>query len=290
MTAPSDVSSGPFPRVGVVGLGNLGLPMALCLADAEVPVLAVEVSLERIAVAEEAGVALVDSSAELHACDVVCVCVVDDDQVRDVVAGPEGVARHLRAGTTIMVHSTVFPRTVTDLAAELHPWGVAVVDAPVSGGDHGARAGTLAIMVGGDDAAVAHARPVLDVLGENVFHLGPQGSGLAVKFANQLMTFANQAAALEAVALARAFGIAEEQVVEVAQAGTADSWCLRNWGFFDRVASEYEASGTAQANRPWRKDLWDVVTVARQMDLSLPLAGVLGQVAAPRIDERGRRD
>ncbi|QVQ50051.1 NAD(P)-dependent oxidoreductase [Spiractinospora alimapuensis] len=290
MTTPTEVSPGPVPRVGVIGLGNLGLPMALRLAETQVPVLAVEVSHERRAVAQDAGVTLVDRPADLHECDVVCVCVVDDDQVRDVVAGPEGVARHLRTGTTVMVHSTVFPSTVTALAGELGPWGVAVLDAPVSGGDHGARAGTLAIMVGGEDADVSHAGPVLDVLGEHVFHLGPLGSGLAVKFANQLMTFANQAAALEAVALARAFGVAEDRVVEVAQAGTADSWCLRNWGFFDRVASEYEASGAAPANRPWRKDLWDVVTVARQLDLSMPLAGVLSQVAAPRIDERGRRD
>jgi 3-hydroxyisobutyrate dehydrogenase len=188
-------------------------------------------------------------------------------------------------GTTIVLHSTIFPSTVEEIAGAARERGVAVLDAPISGGEHAARAGSLAVMVGGDVEAVSRAEPVLRSLG-TLFHVGGLSSGLAVKFANQLMTFANQAAALEAVELAAAFGVDEEQVIEVAMAGTADSWCLRNWGFFDRVARSYEERGTPPSNRPWRKDLWEVATVAREMDLSLPVAGLVSQVAAPRINAR----
>jgi 3-hydroxyisobutyrate dehydrogenase len=191
-------------------------------------------------------------------------------------------------GTTILIHSTIFPSTVAALAEEAAERDVHVLDAPISGGDEAARDGRLAVMVGGDADAVAAAAPVLHSFGAQVFHVGPNGSGLGAKFANQLMTFANQTAALEAIELAAAFGVDEEQVIEVARAGTADSWCLRNWGFFDRVARSYTEAGTPPRNRPWRKDLWDVVTVARELDLSLPLAGLVSQVAAPRIDARGR--
>lgn len=276
------------PTVGFIGLGNLGLPMVERLLDDGFEVAAVDVDEGRSAAAAQAGARTCPTPDGLGSVDVLCVCVVDDAQVEEVVLGDSGALDGLPSGATIAVHSTIFPDTVDRVAAAAREHGVEVLDAPVSGGDRAARAGTLAVMVGGESGGVDRARPVLESVGEHVFHVGAQGSGLAAKFANQLMTFANQAAALEAVRLAAAFGVDEQQVLEVARAGTADSWCLRNWGFFDRVAGSYEEAGSPPRNRPWRKDMWDVVTVARQMELSLPIAGLIGQVAPESIDERGR--
>jgi 3-hydroxyisobutyrate dehydrogenase len=286
MTDPDATAVAARPRVGIVGLGNLGLPVAGRLLDEGFPVCAVEHDPARLAAAEELGALARPSPSDLGDVAVLCVCVVDDAQVNEVLLAPRGALEVLAPGSVVAILSTVFPATVTRIAEAAQHLGVEVLDAPVSGGDRAARAGELAIMVGGPQAALVSARPVLDALGGAVFHLGGHGSGLAAKFANQLMTFANQAAAVEAVRLAKAFGVQEEQVIEVAKAGTADSWCLRHWGFFDRIAAEYDRSGTPPRNRPWRKDLWDVVTVAREMDLSVPIAGLIGQVAAPLIDER----
>lgn len=188
---PNDVT-----RVGFVGLGNIGKPMALRLADAD----GVELTVHDVApgpVAElvAAGATAAESVAAIDA-DVVCVMVRDDDQVR-------AVAADVRAGTVLVVHSTVAPGT----PAELEALGHRVLDAPVSGGAMGAADGTLAIMVGGPEDAVAVARPALDAMSSYVVHAGPVGAGTRFKLARNLMHFVAFTAATEAQRLAEASGL-----------------------------------------------------------------------------------
>ncbi|MDX6277674.1 MAG: hypothetical protein QOJ72_1802 [Nocardioidaceae bacterium] len=195
----------PDTRVGFVGLGNIGKPMAQRLAAAEGIELSVfDLLPEAAAELEALGARAASSVGELAAqTDIVCVMVRDDDQVRDVLAKVltgEGAK-------VVVIHSTVAPSTPAELAAEAARHGVHVLDAPVSGGAMGASAGTLAILVGGSDEAFAAARPALDGLSSYVVHAGPIGAGTQLKLARNLMHFVAFTAATEAQRLAEAVGL-----------------------------------------------------------------------------------
>ncbi len=198
--------SGQVTRVGFVGLGNIGKPMALRLAsDDRIELTVHDVAEEPVAELVAAGASAAASVAELAAAvQVVCVMVRDDDQVRDVLAQVLGVAGDAH---TVVVHSTVAPGTPAALATTASRHGVALLDAPVSGGAMGAAEGTLAILVGGTDEAFAAARPALEVMGSKVVHAGGIGAGTTLKLARNLMHFVAFTAATEAQRLAEAAGL-----------------------------------------------------------------------------------
>jgi 3-hydroxyisobutyrate dehydrogenase-like beta-hydroxyacid dehydrogenase len=133
--------------------------------------------------------------------------VRDDEQVREVVTGPDGIAAGAAAGTVIAIHSTIRPETAEDLAAELAPAGIAVIDAPVSGSVVGAHEGSLAVMVGGDGAALEQCREPFERWSGLIVHVGPVGAGTRAKLARNLLQFGAFAAAGEAQRLAEAAGI-----------------------------------------------------------------------------------
>ncbi|MFI7589740.1 NAD(P)-dependent oxidoreductase [Spongisporangium articulatum] len=191
--------------VGFVGLGSIGKPMAKRLLDHPGGLVVHDVAPEPVAELVAAGASRASGLADLaRRCDVVCVMVRDDDQVRDVVRGLlEGAA----PGLVVGVHSTVAPGTPGELAAAAAERGVRVLDAPVSGGAMGAADGTLAVLVGGDDEAFAAARPVLERLGTMVVHAGPVGAGTRLKLARNLLHFVSFTAATEAQRLAEATGL-----------------------------------------------------------------------------------
>jgi hypothetical protein len=137
--------------------------------------------------------------------------------------------------------------------------GIGLLDAPVSGGAERALAGELTVMVGGEPGAVDRARPLLDAVGGDIRHVGPSGAGCVVKLANQLMMFSALAGVHEGLDLARAHGVDERAVLDAVATGTGDSWVVRNRGFFDDVARAYDDGGTPVRERPWSKDLWDVI-------------------------------
>ena len=274
----------PVRRIGFVGLGNLGLPMATTAVSAGFEVVGFDLRAEPNRRLEEAGGRAGSSLEEVADADLLALAVLDDVQVTEVV---EQLHDRLPPGTVIAVHSTVLPETILTLGERVAADDLRLLDVPVSGGDVAAKAGTLTLMVGGADAALARARPYFEAVGSNVCHLGPLGAGAAGKLANQLMTFVNQLGALEAMKLAALYEVDESQVIELGATSTSDSWILRNWGFFDRIFSEYEASGTPPKLRPWAKDLWDVMVVARENELSLPLAALAAQLTTPMFGERG---
>ncbi|MGA8846313.1 MAG: NAD(P)-dependent oxidoreductase [Nocardioides sp.] len=197
-------------RVGFVGLGNIGKPMALRLAhqarDAgRLSVSVYDVMSEPVAELGREGADAAASVAELAArVDVLCVMVRDDDQVRDVLGQALGSARD---GLVIVVHSTVAPETPRQLEVTAAKHGVLLVDAPVSGGAMGAADGSLAIMVGGSEEAYSAARPALEAMGSKVIHAGPIGAGTKFKLARNLMHFVSFTAATEAQRLAEAAGL-----------------------------------------------------------------------------------
>lgn len=197
-------------RVGFVGLGMIGKPMAQRLAAAaDVELVVYDVAADPVAELVQAGATAAGSVAELAtAVDVLCVMVRDDDQVRDVLAEVLAAAdRPEGQPLAVAVHSTVAPDTPAALEALAAPHGVLVLDAPVSGGPMGAADGTLAILAGGTDAAFSAAEPALRAMGEKIVHAGPIGAGTRFKLARNLMHFVAFTAATEAQRLAEAAGL-----------------------------------------------------------------------------------
>ena len=274
-------------RVGFAGLGNIGRPMAATLLRAGWSLTVLDTAVDKAKALEADGARVADSAADLADCDTLVLVVPDDAAVESILEGPDGWLRAGQAGgdgRTVVVHSTIMPETAARLAGVAAEHGVAFLDAPVSGGADRADAGDLTIMVGGDARALEDARPLLDTLGSTVLLVGPAGAGAATKLANQLMMLSALAGAMEALELAAAHGVSQDKVLESVATSTGDSWVTRNWGFFDRIAAAYDAGGTPPRERPWSKDLFEVVAAARAVDLRVPVAGLLAQTLADRVE------
>ncbi|MBI2169914.1 MAG: NAD(P)-dependent oxidoreductase [Actinobacteria bacterium] len=198
----------PSPAVGFVGLGQIGAPMAGHLVDWPGGLVVCDVRPEAVAPFEAKGARVGTTPAETgEQAGVICVMVRDDDQVREAVAGADGLLRTADSGSVIAIHSTIRPETAEELAELGARSGVAVVDAPVTGGFVGAHAGTLAVMVGGPEDAVDRCRAPFECFADLVVRTGPVGSGTRAKLARNLLGFVAFAAAGEAARLAEAAGV-----------------------------------------------------------------------------------
>ncbi|MDT0446988.1 NAD(P)-dependent oxidoreductase [Streptomyces johnsoniae] len=272
-------------RIGFAGLGNLGRPMAEALLAAGWHVSLYDRAPGRADALAGPGARPVAEADDLADCGVIALAVPDDAAVGSVLGT---LLPRLAEGALVLVHSTVLPATARDLAARAADRGVGLLDAPVSGGAERAARGDLAVMAGGAAEVFERARPVLTAVGSQVRHVGPSGAGSAAKLANQLMMFAALAGAHEALDLAAAYGVAEQDVLAAVSGGLGDSWVARNWGFFDEVAEAYDAGGTPVAERPWSKDLWEVTSAARAAGVAVPVAGLLAQIMADRVEQHAR--
>jgi 3-hydroxyisobutyrate dehydrogenase len=270
-------------RIGFVGLGNLGRPMSEALVNDGWTLSVYDRDPAR---ADGLSAEIVGKPAELAGCAVIALAVPDDEAVTQLL---DELIPVLAPGSAVLVHSTILPGTAQRLASLLEDHGLGFLDVPVSGGAERALAGTLTAMVGGRPELLDHVRPVLDSVAADVIHAGPAGAGAAVKLANQLMMFAALAGVQEALALAGAYGVPEEVVLEAVGTSTGDSWITRNWGFFDQVAAAYDRAGTPVRDRPWSKDLWDVVAAAREHSVPVPLAGLLAQHLADQVENHARK-
>lgn len=269
--------------VGFAGLGNLGHPMAQSLRRDGWPLVVYDRDPQR---AEGLDAEKASGPADLAGCRVICLAVPDDQAVTELV---DEMAPLLAVDSIVLVHSTILPATAKRLAQKAESHRVGLLDVPVSGGAERALTGSLTVMAGGKAEVVNQARPVLDSVAETVLHVGPAGAGAAVKLANQLMMFSALAGAHEALELAAAYDVSEQTVLEAVSTSTGESWISRNWGFFDRVAAAYDAGGTPVRDRPWAKDLWDIVAAARDCDVQVPVAGLLAQHLAERVEAHARK-
>jgi 3-hydroxyisobutyrate dehydrogenase len=182
------------------------------------------------------------SPVELAAAsDLVCVCVVNDADVEEVVAGQDGILAGLAEGGIIAVHSTVHPDTCRSLAERAATRGISLIDAPVSGGGPAAAAGTLLVMVGGAAEVVDRCRQVFGSYGDPVAHLGPVGSGQLAKLINNVLFTANLGTSASALALGESLGIDRQRLAEVVSHGTSRSFALERvrdaGGTLDRLAA-----------------------------------------------------
>ncbi len=223
------VSPAPLPASAFLGLGALGHPMAARLLAAGVPLTVHNRSREREEPLAAAGAQRAASPREAAlATEVLCLCLRDDAAVEAVLFGEEGAAAGLAPAGLVVDFSTIAPATSEALAARLAQQGVDYVDAPVTGGTEGARAGTLSVLVGGSPEAVVRARPLLEVVGSRISHFGGVGAGQRAKAVNQVLVAGSYAAVAEAMALGRRLGLPMEAVCEALAEGAAGSWALRH--------------------------------------------------------------
>lgn len=201
-------------------MGNQGAPMAKRLAEWPGGLIVFDVRAESMAPFAELGATLAGSVAEVAKADVISVTVLNDEQVRDVVTQ---LAEHAAPGTVIAIHSTIEPTTAVELAEQLRPKGIHIVDAPVSGGAHAASKGELAVMVGADDEAYDKVKPVFKQWASLVVRAGEPGAGTKMKLARNMLTFIGFAAACEAQKLAEASGIDLQKLGRVVRHSDAQS-------------------------------------------------------------------
>ncbi len=191
-------------KLGYIGLGNMGAPMAKRLVEWPGGLTVYDVRTEAMTPLAEVGATLADSVADVAAADIISVTVLNDEQVREVIGE---LAAHAKPGTAIAIHSTISPETAFDLAEQLQPKGIHIVDAPVSGGGGAAEKGQLATMVGASDEAFALVREPFKQWASLVIHAGAPGAGTRMKIARNMLTFVGYAAACEAQKLAEAAGV-----------------------------------------------------------------------------------
>jgi len=214
-------------QVGFIGLGSQGAPMARRIVEAGYPTTLWARRAASVEPFADTAASIAATPAELAAAsDLVCLCVVGDADVTEVVAGENGVLAGLQPGGVIAVHSTVHPDTCRELASRAATRGVAVIDAPVSGGGPAAAEGQLLVMVGGDADVVDRIRPVFATYANRVVHLGDVGAGQVTKLLNNLLFTANLATARTTLALGEALGVAPENLAEVITGGSANSFAL----------------------------------------------------------------
>lgn len=192
----------------MIGLGQMGGPMADHVIDAGHTVAVYDIAEGAVASRVAKGARRASSPADAAvAAEVVSIVVFDDDQLLEVCCGPDGVLMTLDAGATIAIHTTATVDTIRAVAAAAEDVGVAVIDAGISGGETGARAGTLMLLVGGDSGAVAHATPVIDSFAKDIVHAGPLGTGMALKLARNSVGYAWMCAVHDAMEIAVGAGV-----------------------------------------------------------------------------------
>ena len=247
-------------RIGFIGLGSQGGPMARRIIESGHPMTLWARRPQALEAFSDTEAKLAGSPAELAAAsDLVCLCVVGDADVVEVVEGEQGVLAGLRPGSVIAVHSTVHPNTCRELAKKAGAQGVSVIDAPVSGGGQAAAKGRLLVMVGGDAAVVERCRPIFETFADPVVHLGELGSGQTTKLLNNLLFTANLATAATALSLASELGVSPERLTEVVSRSSGNSFALNaigGTGGLDRIAG---LAGTLL-----RKDVRLVVDLANR--------------------------
>ncbi len=216
-------------RIGVVGLGTMGGAMAANLVRAGFPVRAWNRTAGRAGGLEALGVTIAASPAAVAAdVVVVLVCVSDTPDVEAVLFGTGGVAEGAHPGSLVIDCSTISPEATRQFGNQLAARGVAMVDAPVSGGSEGAELGNLTIFVGGEDSDVARARPILEKIGKTITHMGPLGSGQSAKAVNQVIICGVYLGVVEGLILGMRAGLDLQLLVEALSRGAAQSWVLDN--------------------------------------------------------------
>ncbi len=214
-------------KVGFIGLGAMGRHMARNLLKAGFALVAYNRSRPAVDEAVKAGAESARAPRDVgEKVGMLGLCLPNSPEVREVLLGPQGALATLRPGSVVIDMSTIAPQAAQELAAACRERGVDYLDAPVSGGTVGAERGTLTIMVGGDASAYARAKPVLEAVGKNLYHVGPSGLGQVIKLCNQLVYAAQMAAVAEAYAMGQRAGADPRLIYEILRRSTGNCTAL----------------------------------------------------------------
>jgi 3-hydroxyisobutyrate dehydrogenase len=256
-------------KVGFIGLGRMGKPMAINVLKTGFDTIVYDLREEPVRELSDLGARAAQSPNQAaEAADIVAIAVVDDAQVVDVLTGKGGVLEGAQPGTIIAVHSTIFPQTVQRMAAIGKARGVHIIDAPVSGGETGARKKSLCYMVGGELAILDRCREVFATSASDIFHMGALGSGAATKMIVQVVTCINMLAAHEAELLAGRCGLDFAALQKVLHVSSAQSLVVDHW--FDRFKLPQDPIETRRKRTEvFQKSLGPAVAMAQQLGLSL---------------------
>ena len=276
-------------RVGFVGLGIMGMPMAKNLLGAGYELLILNRSREKAEELAARGRAEVADGIEnlARGSDVVITMLPGPPEVEEVVAGENGLLRGARRGTLLVDMSTSSPALARKLALAAAARGIGMLDAPVSGGDVGAMEGTLSIMVGGEERAFERARPLFEVMGKTVTHVGESGSGQIVKAANQIVVALVIEAVSEALVLGSKAGVDPGKVLDVLSGGLAANKVMevKRDGF---LGQDFAPGGKVEYHH---KDLGIALAAGRECGVTLPVTAIVDQMfAALRARGRGGWD
>jgi 2-hydroxy-3-oxopropionate reductase len=274
--------------IGFIGLGIMGSPMSAHLVAAGHQVTGYDISADSVAKLVAAGGTAAATAADaVRGADVVITMLPNHPQVEEVVLGAGGVLELAEPGTLLIDMSTIRPETSVAVAKAAAERGIRVLDAPVSGGEAGAKQATLSIMVGGEEADFAAAKPVLDAVGKTIVHVGPHGAGQVVKAANQLMVGGIYALVAEAIVLLEASGVDAKAGLDVLAGGLAANRIL-DLKRESMIAREFQPGFRIDLHH---KDMGIALAAARQVDVALPVTGLIAQlIAAARSQGYGSLD
>jgi 3-hydroxyisobutyrate dehydrogenase len=269
--------------VGFVGIGMMGSRMAPCIASSGLPVHIFDIDTEKTAAIARAnnGIVVEDSpKAVAAAADAVITMLPAGPDVNAAVLGADGIAEGFSAGDILVDMSSSQPWLTLELAQELKDRGISMIDSPVSGGTEGAAAGTLTLIVGGDDADVARCMPMFESMAKHIFRTGKTGSGHAVKTLNNMLSALNTMAAAEILLIGKRFGLDPEVMVDVINESTGMNSAMQR-NMKQQVISRNFSGGFA-----WDlkfKDFRIAMELARRTETPVPLCGTafqLNQAAA----------
>ena len=269
-------------RIGMVGLGALGLPMAANLRRAGLALQVHTRSRRAETDPQLAGARPCDNPATTaENVDVLLLCVSDDNAVHDVLFGRDGAAEQLQPASIVIDCSTISPKGAQQAAAQLEQIGVHYLDAPVTGGTEGARTGSLTVLVGGDAAVLETVRPLLEVIGGSIHHIGAVGRGQQAKAVNQVLVAGSYAAVAEAIALGQQLELPMRQVIDALKSGAAGSWALN-----------HRSEAMLQRSYPLgfklslhRKDLGIALETANSVGLDMPITALVEQLESDLIQQ-----
>ena len=264
-------------KIGFIGTGIMGKPMVRNLVKAGYQVVIHNRSRGAIdeLTAESDAVTAAGSPAEVaRVTDTVILMLPDSPDVRDVVFGENGVLNEVRERFLLIGMSTIAPSTAIEVSSAVATAGGSAIDAPVSGGDKGAIAGTLSIMVGGTEADLKRAMPLFEAMGKTIVHIGGPGAGQIAKACNQVMVAVNYAAVSEALVLAERSGVDPEKVAQVLGGGLANSRVLEMRGA-TMIKGDYQPGFRVDLHR---KDLAIALATGRERQSALPITALVSQL------------
>jgi 2-hydroxy-3-oxopropionate reductase len=262
-------------RVGFIGLGIMGMPMARNLMEAGYELMVHNRSPEKAEELGKEGATVAATPREVaEKSDVVITMLPDSPQVREVVAGENGVLEGISEGAIIIDMSTISPVVTEELAEAVKEKGASMLDAPVSGGDVGAIEGTLSIMVGGDEANFQRAKPLLESMGKTITHVGPTGAGQVTKAANQVVVALTIEAVSEALVLGSAGGVSPQKILEVLSGGLAANKVMevKREKF---LSHKFEPGFRSELHH---KDLGIALAAGREYGVVLPVTAIVDQM------------